>query len=87
MGVERAHTGRMSHELTVVRHCGSLQEAEFYRSLLESEGVDVQIPDEFALGANPGLTNAFGGVRLLVGSDDLTLAEAVLAATDTAASR
>lgn len=68
----------MEQHWVVVRSCSWLQEAEFVKSLLESEGLDVQIPDEYAVGVNPGYTNMLGGVRVLVHSDQLERANEVL---------
>ena len=68
----------MADEWSVIRNCSSLQEAELLKSVLESEGIESRIPDEHALGVNPGFTNAFGGVRLLVHSNDAQRADEVL---------
>lgn len=68
----------MTHDWTVVRSCNSMVEAELLKSVLESAGIDAQIPDEHALGINPGLTNALGGVRLLVHDDEFARADEVL---------
>lgn len=76
----------MANEWTAIRHCASLQEAEFLKSLLESEGIDAAIPDEHALGINPGLTNALGGVRLIVRVEDEARAAELLASCEPAPS-
>jgi hypothetical protein len=68
----------MTTEWAQVRSCSYLHEAEFVKSLLESEGIDVQIPDEYAVSVNPGYTNMLGGVRVLVHSDQLERANEVL---------
>lgn len=68
----------MTHDFALVRHCGSLVEAGFIKSVLEAEGIDVEIPDEFAVGVNPGYTNMLGGVRVLVHSDQLERANEIL---------
>lgn len=75
----------MSDDWTLLRHCASLQEAELLKSVLASEGIDAEIPDEYALGVNPGFTNAFGGVRLLIHEHDAPRAEQLLATDATAA--
>jgi hypothetical protein len=72
----------MTHEWTVVRSCSSLHEAEFVKSLLEAEGVEARIPDEFAVGANPGFTNMLGGVRVVVDADQLERANEILDAPE-----
>jgi len=68
----------MTHDFALVRHCSSLVEAGFIKSVLEAEGIDVQIPDEHTVGINPGYTNMLGGVRVLVHSDQLDRANEVL---------
>lgn len=68
----------MEQGWAVIRSCSWLHEAEFVKSLLESEGLDVQIPDEYAVGVNPGYTNMLGGIRVLVHADQLERANEVL---------
>jgi len=71
----------MDNDWAVVRSCSYLHEAEFVKSLLESEGLDVQIPDEHAVSMNPGYTNLLGGVRVMVHTDQLARANEVLEAS------
>ena len=80
-----AQNALMASEWTVLRHCGSLQEAEFVRSLLDTEGLEAEIPDEYALGVNPGFTNAFGGARVLVHAEDLVRAQELLSLSGSSA--
>lgn len=68
----------MTPEWTLVRSCGSLVEAGVLKSVLEAEGIDVQIPDEYAVGVNPGYTNMLGGIRVMVHQDQLVRANEVL---------
>ena len=75
----------MYHDWAVVRSCSYLHEAEFVKSLLESEGLDVQIPDEYAVGVNPGYTNMLGGVRVMVHADQLQRANEVLESAEPSA--
>lgn len=63
---------------TELRTCAFLHEAEFFKSLLEAEGIEVYLPDEYTLGVDPGLAPGFGGVRILVRDDDLPRARGVL---------
>ena len=70
----------MTHEWIVIRNCSSLQEAELLKSVLEGEGIDTQIPDEYTIGVFAGNSNVFGGVRLLVHDNDVTRAKNVLLA-------
>jgi hypothetical protein len=75
----------MTNEWTVVRSCSYLHEAAFVKSLLEAEGIDVQIPDEYAVGVNPGYSNMLGGVRVMVHADQLTYANEILDASEPSA--
>jgi len=61
-----------------VRSCSFLHEAEFFKSLLEAEGIEVFLPDEYTLGVDPGLAPGFGGVHLLVRAEDVSRAREVL---------
>ena len=63
-----------------VHNSNWLHEAQFIRSLLESEGIDVFIPNEFTLGAQPAYGPALGGVRVLVARRDVERAKEILAA-------
>ena len=62
-----------------VTSCAFLHEAELLRSLLEDAGIEAILPDEHTLGVDPGLTPAFGGVRVFVREDDLDQARGVIA--------
>jgi hypothetical protein len=58
---------------------GSLfNEAQFLKSVLEGSGIEAQIPDEHMHGAQPHLSIAIGGARLLVKAADLRKAKEVL---------
>jgi hypothetical protein len=57
---------------------GSLfNEAQFLKSVLEGSGIEAQIPDEHMHGAQPHLSIAIGGVRLLVQEKDAQKAREV----------
>lgn len=56
-----------------------LHDALFVRSLLESEGIAVQIPDEHTVGVHSLLANAIGGIRVLVKAEDQERAAEILA--------
>lgn len=43
----------MSVEWVQARNCNWLHEAHFVKSVLESAGIEVQIPDEHVIGINP----------------------------------
>jgi hypothetical protein len=70
----------MDHHWAQVRSCNSLHDAHFVKSVLESEGIDVQLPDEYSLGVQPFLGNAIGGVKVLVPFNDLQRANEILEA-------
>ncbi len=70
----------MNDEWIVVRNCFLLEEALVVKSVLEADGVEVLIPDEHTLGAQPFYTNALGGARVMVRSTDFDRARAVLEA-------
>ena len=65
-------------EWVEVRSCAFLHEAEFVKSLLEAEGIEVFLPDEYTLGVDPGLAPGFGGVHVLMRSADAQRAREVL---------
>jgi hypothetical protein len=69
---------RAEHQWTEVRSCTWLHEAEFFKSLLEAEGIDVFLPDQHTLGVDPGLAPAFGGVRVLVRANDAARAREMI---------
>ena len=68
----------MANELVVIRTCASLQEAELVKSVLESEDIHAEIPDEYAAGVQPFYGTTLGGIRVLVGANDIERAEALL---------
>jgi hypothetical protein len=65
-------------EWVQVANCNFVHEALFKKSVLASEGIDAQIPDEHVLGLQPFYANALGGVRVLVRSDQLQRATELL---------
>ena len=70
----------MDDELVTVRNCNWLHEAEFIKSVLESDGIDAEIPDQYMAGVQPALGAAIGGIRVTVRSSDLERAQQTLAA-------
>jgi hypothetical protein len=66
----------------VIRNCVWIQEAQVVKSLLEANGFEVLIPDEYFLGAQPHYGIAVGGARVMVQSTDLDQASAILAAME-----
>jgi hypothetical protein len=65
-------------EWVVAWNSSWLHDALFVRSLLESEGIDVQVPDEHTVGVHSLLANAIGGIRVLVRSGDRERAAEIL---------
>lgn len=70
----------MSDEWVDVRNCNWLHEAHFVKSVLESEGIEVQLPDEHTLGIQPLFAPAIGGVRVMVHASEETRARELLEA-------
>ena len=68
----------MTDELIVIRTCASLQEAELVKSVLESEHIHTEIPDEYSAGVQPFYGTTLGGIRVLVNAADLARAEELL---------
>ena len=62
-----------------VRNCNYLHEAQFLKSVLDSEGIESFIPDQYTLGVDPLYVAALGGVRLLVRAADVDRANDLLA--------
>jgi hypothetical protein len=70
----------MDEELVTVRNCNYLHEAEFIKSLLDADGIDAEIPDQYMAAVQPGLGGTIGGIRVTVRSSDLERAQEALAA-------
>ncbi|MDF1497700.1 MAG: DUF2007 domain-containing protein [Patescibacteria group bacterium] len=64
-------------EIVIIKICDDLMEAEVYKSKLESEGIKSFIDAGVAC-INPLLTNAVGGIKLLVRDDDVERAKRIL---------
>lgn len=71
-------TQPLSDQWEQVANVNWLHEAEFMKSVLESEGIDVQLPDEHTLSIQPGVATALGGVRVMVRARELEHARQVL---------
>ena len=55
-----------------------LHEALFLKSVLESAGIEVMIPNEYTLGVQPLYSNLLGGAQVLVPAGDKARAEELL---------
>lgn len=53
-------------------------EAQLFKGKLESEGIEVFIQNENTIGSDPLLSNAIGGVKLLVKNEDVVRAKYIL---------
>jgi hypothetical protein len=73
-------TSQTSEPVTI-RVCGSLQEAEVVKSLLDANGIAAFIPDESMASIGPGAPTMLEGIRVQVASEDATRAAELLDAT------
>jgi hypothetical protein len=64
--------------LVLLRHCGDIHEAYLLRSVLEGDGIEAFIPDEFMSPLHPATVLSAGGVRLMVRAEDLARAQEIL---------
>ena len=55
-----------------------LHEALFLKSVLESEGIEAMIPNEYTLGVQPLYSNLLGGAQVMVRASDKARAEELL---------
>ncbi|RZJ68526.1 MAG: DUF2007 domain-containing protein [Flavobacterium sp.] len=53
-------------------------EAQIFKGLLESHGIEVFIRDNHTVDADPLVSNAVGGVKLFVRTEDLDMAKDIL---------
>jgi len=67
-------------EWVEIRRCTWLHQAQLLRSVLESAGLEVLIPNEHTIGVQPLLGVGLGGVPLLVRPSDVGRAEKLLEA-------
>jgi hypothetical protein len=72
----------MADDFVTLRTVMWVHEAHFIKSVLDVEGIEVLIPDEHTLGVNPFLSNAIGGARVMVRTQDFARAQAALDALD-----
>jgi hypothetical protein len=67
-----------SGEWAQVANVNWLHQALLLKSVLESEGIDVRLPDEHTVSIQPGVTTALGGIRVLVQAHELEHARTIL---------
>jgi hypothetical protein len=65
-------------EWVVITTSTWLHEALFLRSVLESEGIESMIPNEYTLGVQPLYSNLLGGAQVMVRAEDKARAEELL---------
>ena len=68
----------METEWVEIRRCTWLHQAQLLKSVLESAGIQVLIPNEHTIGVQPLLGVGLGGVRLLVRTSEVERAEKLL---------
>ena len=66
-------------EIVAVATASQPMEATMIQVELESHGIESQLYSELTVAANPLLSNAIGGVRVLVSAQDFARASAILA--------
>ena len=65
-------------EWVVIATSTWLHEALFLKSVLESEGIEAMIPNEYTLGVQPLYSNLLGGAQVMVRAEDKARAEELL---------
>ena len=68
----------MDKQWVEIRNCNWLHDSYQVKSVLESYGIEVSLPDEHLLGVQPLYANAVGGARVLVRSEDFQRAAEIL---------
>ncbi|MBU50586.1 MAG: hypothetical protein CL920_18060 [Deltaproteobacteria bacterium] len=71
----------MSHAVPIATF-SSLPEAQVAKTFLSSHGIDSLVMDEHTVGMNVWLTQAIGGIRLMVHVDDSIQAHQLLSEAD-----
>ena len=67
-----------AHDPLVVATFALPTQAEMARELLERNGIDARLRDQGFIGVHPWLSNAVGGVKLVVAAADAQLAKEIL---------
>jgi len=67
-----------AHDPLVVATFALPTQAEMARELLEHNGIDAHLRDQGFIGVHPWLSNAVGGVKLVVPAADAELAREIL---------
>lgn len=65
-------------KFTLLRRFQYSSEAIIYQGKLESEGVEVFLMDQTTIDSNPFYSNALGGIRMFVKTEDFDKANEIL---------
>ena len=65
-------------KFTLLRRFQYSSEATIYKGKLESQGIEVFLQDQFTIDSNPFYSNALGGIRLFVKTEDFDKANEIL---------
>jgi hypothetical protein len=65
-------------KFTFLRRFQYSSEAIIYQGKLESEGVEVFLRDQITIDSNPFYSNALGGIRMFVKTEDFDKANEIL---------
>ena len=65
-------------KFTLVRRFQYSSEATIYAGKLESYGIEVFLRDQFTIDSNPFYSNALGGIRMYVKTEDFERAYEIL---------
>lgn len=65
-------------KFTLLRRFQYSSEATIYGGKLESQGIEVFLRDQFTIDSNPFYSNALGGIRMFVKTEDFERANQIL---------
>ena len=65
-------------KFTLLRRFQYSSEATIYKGKLESEGIEVFLRDQITIDSNPFYSNALGGIRMFVKTEDFDKANEIL---------
>ena len=68
----------MEEKFTLLRRFQYSSEATIYLGKLESEGIEVFLRDQITIDSNPFYSNALGGIRMFVKTEDFNRATEIL---------
>ena len=69
-------------QMIVLTSCPNIWEAEILAGRLQAEGIDAQLRDQHIVSTNWLYSNAVGGVKVVVPSEQFELAESLLASPE-----